>query len=81
MAHQSKVLWLLSIDGHHLQCHVNTDQPLADHLKNKYAEAFDVSPSSLILVFDGEKIQDQDTFDSLALEDDDIIDVLVAAIH
>ncbi|KAI8037295.1 hypothetical protein M5D96_010046 [Drosophila gunungcola] len=78
MAHQSKILWLFSEDGPHLQYHVIIDEPMAAYLKDKYAEAIGVSPSSLILVFDGKPIQDQDTFDSLAMDDDDIIDVLVS---
>ncbi|XP_017014411.2 small ubiquitin-related modifier [Drosophila takahashii] len=78
MANQSKSLWLRSSNGQKLQCQVNTDQPLVAFLKNKYALAMGTSPESLIMVFDGEKIQEQDTFDSLALDDDDIIDVYEA---
>ncbi|XP_043645225.1 small ubiquitin-related modifier [Drosophila teissieri] len=76
MANQSKTIWLLSSNGHKLQCHVNTDEPLAALLKQKYAQALGVSSESLILVFDGEKIREEDTFDSLAMEDHDIVDVL-----
>nr|XP_016940572.1 small ubiquitin-related modifier isoform X2 [Drosophila suzukii] len=76
MANQSKSIWLLSSAGHKLQCHVNTDQPLGVFLKNKFAHAIGMSPETLILIFDGEEVQEQDTFDSLAMEDDDIIDVL-----
>ncbi|XP_016958009.1 small ubiquitin-related modifier [Drosophila biarmipes] len=76
MANQSKSIWLLSSAGHKLQCQVSTDQPLAVFLKNKFAQAIGKCPESFILIFDGEELQEQDTFDSLAMEDDDIIDVL-----
>jgi len=49
---------------------------LAALLRQKYAQAFGVATESLILAFDGEKIQEEDTFDSLAMEDNDIVDVV-----
>ncbi|EDV55153.1 uncharacterized protein LOC6547235 [Drosophila erecta] len=76
MANQSKTIWLLSSNGHKLQCHVSTDKPLAALLKQKYALALGVSSEPLILLFDGKKIQEEDTFDSLAMEAHDIVDVL-----
>eukprot|EP00099_Drosophila_melanogaster_P005544 NP_001246412.1 uncharacterized protein Dmel_CG43069 [Drosophila melanogaster] len=76
MANQSKTIWLLSSNLPKLRCHVRTDQPLAALLRQKYAQAFGVATESLILAFDGEKIQEEDTFDSLAMEDNDIVDVV-----
>ncbi|EDW91557.1 uncharacterized protein LOC6531008 [Drosophila yakuba] len=76
MANQSKIIWLLSSNGHHLKCHVNTEEPLTALLKQKYAQAFGVSSESLTLILDGEKIQEEDTFDSLGMVDYDIVDVL-----
>ncbi|XP_017051737.1 uncharacterized protein LOC108095227 [Drosophila ficusphila] len=76
MANQSKAVWMLSAKGYHLKCNVDPYKPLVNQLKNQYSEAFGVSPGSLILRFDGEEMEEQDTFDSLDMVEHDIIDVL-----
>ncbi|XP_017077256.2 small ubiquitin-related modifier [Drosophila eugracilis] len=78
MANQSKTVWLQSSDTHKLQFQVLTEAPLSSFLKFKYYKATGVYPESVILLFNGMKIEEQDTFSSLDMEDDDVIDVIQA---
>uniref|UniRef100_A0A6G1SFA2 Small ubiquitin-related modifier 2-A n=1 Tax=Aceria tosichella TaxID=561515 RepID=A0A6G1SFA2_9ACAR len=78
--HDPNVITLKLQDGqrkHLKEFKIAKQEPLSI-LKEKYAQEFNIDLNRMKLCFDGDPVDDQDTPDSLDIEDECVIDVIVS---